>query len=86
MQSDHRSIQLALPIPVGRKKKKWKPPRKHDIQDPHLFGEAVKTDLLNKQPQDLLQMEQTFAETAAAMGKKKRHDPISRRTQRSKNS
>ncbi len=68
MNSDHRAIHLAIPaVDNGRTNKRWKRPTKREVNDPGLFGEAVEKHIREKTPGDLKEMDELFAEIAAAM-------------------
>ena len=71
MQSDHRAIQFSLP-PEGneKKKKRWTPPTKKDIDIPSEFGDRIREGLEQNPPVDIKDLDKRFAEVAESMPKK----------------
>ena len=70
MQSDHRVIQMTLAGDQHRKKSRWPPPRKGQIENLREFGEILERDGKLDKITSLGGLEALFAETAEGMARK----------------
>ncbi len=78
MQSDPRTIQLTLPDDsMGKKKKRWTPPRKREISNPRDFEQRAEASIKEAPPNSLNSLDTRFAEIAKEMSKKTPRKKIS---------